>query len=69
MGEENFHEGGAGFFSIFLKSKENEYEKVSSTENKEQHYSLNRNYLFIENEQKLLRIWGVHLLLMPRSLR
>ena len=38
LGEENFHEGGAGF-SIIIKKKQwkNIYEKVFSTESKEQH--------------------------------
>ena len=38
MWEENFYEGGAGYFSIFLKTMINKYEKVFfSTESKEQH--------------------------------
>ena len=38
MEEENFHEGGVGFFSVFWKKQcENKYEKVFSTESKEQH--------------------------------
>ena len=38
MGKENFHEGSAGFSSIILKKTiRNEYEKVFSSESKEQH--------------------------------
>ena len=37
-GEENFHEGGAGFFLHFLKEQwKSKYEKVYSTKSKEQH--------------------------------
>ena len=34
MGQENFHEGGAGFLSIFTEQWKNKYEKVPSTESK-----------------------------------
>ena len=38
MGEENFHEGSAGFSSIIKKKTiKNKYEKVFSTEIKEKH--------------------------------
>ena len=38
MGEDNFHEGIAGFVYPFFKEQwKNKYEKVSSTESKEQH--------------------------------
>ena len=37
MGEENFHEGSAGFLAFFKEQWKNKYEKVSSTESKEQH--------------------------------
>ena len=39
MGEENFHEGSAGFSGIKKKkhNEKNKYEKVFSTGSKEQH--------------------------------
>ena len=37
MGEENFNEGAQDFLALFKKQRKNKYEKVFSTESKEQH--------------------------------
>ena len=59
VGEGNFHERGAGFFSIFFKEQwKNKYEIFFSTESKEEHYNLKRTEIvthmhYFRNVQKL----------------
>ena len=54
-------EGAQDFLALFKKQWKNKYEKF---------YLLKvRSSIKTENEQKLLRIWGVYVLVIPRSLR